>query len=57
MSASDLYDAIHGTIAECVAADDCDLSTFELIGVLEQVKHDVLNAGDLDDDIADELAA
>ncbi len=57
MSAAEvLYDAIHEAIAEAVSADNSDLSAFELIGVIEQVKHDLLAAGDLDDD-ADELEA
>jgi hypothetical protein len=57
MSAAEvLYDAIHEAIAECIAANESGLSAFELIGVIEQVKHDLLTAGDLDDD-ADELAA
>ncbi len=57
MSAAEvLYDAIHEAIAEHVSAEDSDLSAFELIGVIEQVKHDLLTAGDLDDD-AGELEA
>jgi hypothetical protein len=57
MSAAEiLYDAIHEAIAEAVAADASDISAFELIGVIEQVKHDLLTAGDLDDD-SEELAA
>ena len=69
-TAEALYDAIHETIAQFVATDDADISAFELIGVLEHVKHDVLAAGDgfdaddvddIDDaddfDPADELAA
>jgi hypothetical protein len=49
MSAATLYEAIHETIAEQVQIDD-PLSTFELLGVIEQVKYDVLLAGDDDDD-------
>lgn len=47
MSAATLYEAIHETIAEQVALDD-PLSTFELLGVIEQVKFDVLAAGEED---------
>lgn len=56
MDVSDLYEAIHEAIAEAVSTEGADLSTFEVIGALEQVKHDVLTAGDLDDD-DEELAA
>jgi hypothetical protein len=58
MSAASLYDAIHETIAEVVSTDE-SMNPFELIGVLEQVKHDLLTAGDLDDDSddADDLDA
>jgi hypothetical protein len=64
MSAAEtLYVSIHETI-ERISAENSGFSAFELIGVLEQVKHDLLTAGDLDDDDdeaefdpADELAA
>lgn len=55
MAASDLYEAIHETIAEQVATDEA-ITPFELLGVLEQIKHDILTAGDLEDD-DDELEA
>lgn len=48
MSAETLYEAIHETIAEQVELDD-PLSTFELLGVIEQVKADVLAANDEDE--------
>jgi len=63
MSAAEtLYISIHETI-ERISAENSGFSAFELIGVIEQVKHDLLTAGDLDDDDeaefdpADELAA
>lgn len=59
--AETLYEALHNTIAEQVSIDE-SLTPFELIGALEQVKHDLLTAGDIDGDddeldLADELAA
>lgn len=52
MSAATLHNAIHDTIAEHVALDETT-TPFDLLGVLEQVKHDILTAGDLEDDDAE----
>lgn len=49
-TAADLYDAIDETIAAHVAVDGSTISAFEVIGVLEQIKHDLLSAGDYADD-------
>jgi hypothetical protein len=41
MSAESLYDALHNTITEQMDLDD-PLSSIEVIGALEMVKHDLL---------------
>lgn len=53
MSAESVYEAIHETIADQTQLDD-ELSMFELIGVVELVKADLIKAAqEADDDDAE----
>ena len=49
MSAASLYEALHATINDQLQLDD-PISTVEVIGALEMVKHDLLVMFDEDDD-------
>ena len=49
MSAASLYAALHATIEDQLGLDD-PISTVELIGTIEMVKHDLLVMFDDDED-------
>ena len=49
MSAASLYAALHATIEDQLGLDD-PISTVEVIGAIEMVKHDLLVMFDEDDD-------
>jgi hypothetical protein len=49
MSAASLYEALHATISEQLSLDD-PISTVEVIGAIEMVKHDLLVMFDDEDD-------
>jgi hypothetical protein len=49
MSAASLYEALHATISEQLSLDD-PISTVEVIGAMEMVKHDLLVMFDDEED-------
>jgi hypothetical protein len=49
MSAASLYEALHATISDQLSLDD-PISTVEVIGAMEMVKHDLLVMFDAEDD-------